>query len=194
MRTLFCHTGRTSLFRRNRARLDGAHESKRMVGLNDIDPPGHWPHLISGVVFNFRDLRHPPGKTNSQKYLIPFSAGLRMMMRRAHGLIGEAFGVQARIPALRYGNGRPGRFSGLLPMNRKMRSLISNGLCISGSWPQLTSDFWRCPLSMNLGGVRLRRTLTLLSATIPGLDRVSPHRERVHGPDSRPIAGGVPYP
>ena len=36
-------------------------------------------------------------------------------------------------------------------MNRKMRSLISNGLGISGSWPQLTSHFWRCSLSINSG-------------------------------------------
>src|SRR5207253_1785276 len=46
---------------------------------------------------------------------------------------------------------------------------------IQGSWPQLTSSFWRCLLSMNRGGARLRRALISVVGR-SGLDGVSPHR------------------
>src|SRR6266480_4057191 len=47
-----------------------------------------------------------------------------------------------------------------LSMNLKVVCLQSNDLRKPGSWPQLTSEFWRCSLSMNRGGARLRRALT----------------------------------
>jgi len=34
-------------------------------------------------------------------------------------------------------------------MNRTRNSLEMNGAIEDGSWPQLTSKFWRCSLSMN---------------------------------------------
>ena len=34
-------------------------------------------------------------------------------------------------------------------MNLKRLALEMNDLARTGSWPQLTSGFWRCPLSMN---------------------------------------------
>ena len=73
------------------------------------------------------------------------------------------------------------RFS--LPMNRKMRSLISNGLCISGSWPQLTSNFWRCPLSMNLGGGNETHNFEPTSQSLPASS--PPREDVVHGPKAR---------
>jgi len=36
-----------------------------------------------------------------------------------------------------------------LPMNRTRNSLEMHGAIEDGSWPQLTSQFWRCSLSMN---------------------------------------------
>ena len=99
-------------------------------------------------------------------------------------------------------------------MNRKIRSLISNGLCISGSWSQLTSPFWRRPLSMNRGclsgergrpGCTGRRLADRNQAGPPprgfggtpnpaGETPALPIAPSGSGLNSRPIFEGVPYP
>ena len=65
-----------------------------------------------------------------------------------------------------------------------------------GSSGRFTSDFWRCSLSMNLGGVRVPSNPDLFwRSSMSGLDgfrlgdysseRVSPHRSRAQGRNSR---------
>ena len=66
-------------------------------------------------------------------------------------------------------------------MNRTMPCLQMNRLGIFGSWPQLTSEFWRCFLSMN----RPRRNADFPVGAARRLENRRYESEPVHGPNAR---------